>query len=147
MTGIKKIKRDCVKERVKRVIALVADGMGCANARKKVGIGNSKFYEIVDGDPELKDKYAHAREARGETFIDKIETIEEMVASGEIDPAAARVIIDAQKWKASKFYPKMYGDKQQVDMTVQSFDLFTKAVEERAKQYEDQSKDVKRNGT
>lgn len=136
-------KRDTTKERAKRVIALIADGMGCASARRKVGIGNSKFYEVVSGDAELRDKYARAKEARTETFIDRIEAIEDLVSAGNIDPAAAKVIIDAEKWKAAKFYPKMFGDKQQVDMTVQSFDLFTKAVEERAKQYEDQSKDVK----
>jgi hypothetical protein len=32
---------------------------------------------------------------------------------GKYDPSTARVLIDTLKWKAAKYYPKMYGDKVQ----------------------------------
>ena len=31
----------------------------------------------------------------------------------EIDPASANVLIQTLKWKAAKYYPKMFGDKVQ----------------------------------
>jgi hypothetical protein len=137
----KVVRKETPLERAKKVIALIADGMSYRQAREEQNIGNSKFFELLESDAQLKEQYARAREKRGETFIDKIEDIEAMLIAGQIDPAAARVLIDAEKWKAAKFYPKMYGDKQQVDVNVTNFSLFEKAAEERAKIYENQSKD------
>jgi hypothetical protein len=31
--------------------------------------------------------------------------------NGLYDPATARLLIDTLKWKAGKYYPKMFGDK------------------------------------
>ena len=33
---------------------------------------------------------------------------------GRYDGSVARVLIDTLKWKASKYYPKMFGDKLDV---------------------------------
>ena len=54
--------------------------------------------------------------------------------AGEIDSATANVLINTEKWKASKFYPKMYGDRQQTQFVddkgngINPFDAFYKAV-------------------
>ena len=60
------------------------------------------------------DKYARAREDQADYKADEIEDIANRVLTGEINPNAARVAIDAKKWTASKLRPKRYGDKLDV---------------------------------
>lgn len=57
-------------------------------------------------------EYARAREAQAEVMDDKI-----LTAAGKAkdDPQAARVEIEAYKWRAAKLAPKRYGDK--IDVT------------------------------
>lgn len=57
-------------------------------------------------------EYARAREAQAEFMDDLILTTAEK--AGE-DPQAARVKVDAYKWRAAKLAPKRYGDK--IDVT------------------------------
>jgi len=52
-------------------------------------------------------EYARAREAQAEVMDDKIMTTAEVAGD---DPAAARVKIDAYKWRAAKLAPKRFGD-------------------------------------
>jgi hypothetical protein len=63
-------------------------------------------------DDDFGTEYARAREAQAEVMDDKI-----LTAAGEAkaDPQAARVQIDAYKWRAAKLAPKRYGDK--IDVT------------------------------
>jgi hypothetical protein len=62
-------------------------------------------------DKELADNYARARALRADARADRIDEITTMIINGELDPQAARVIIDAEKWLAGKEQPKKYGDK------------------------------------
>ncbi|CAN7308035.1 hypothetical protein LJR164_001622 [Phenylobacterium sp. LjRoot164] len=56
-------------------------------------------------------QYVHAREVQADTDADDIGDIGRRTLSGEYDPQAARVAIDALKWSAGKRAPKKYGDK------------------------------------
>ena len=47
----------------------------------------------------------------------KLDEINRRVLNGEIDPQAARLVSDNFKWTAARLLPKVYGDKQQVDVT------------------------------
>ena len=40
-----------------------------------------------------------------------MESVYDKVKSGEIDASTGRLLIDTLKWKAAKYYPKMFGDK------------------------------------
>jgi hypothetical protein len=60
-------------------------------------------------------RYARARRMQADRFFDKISAIREDVERGQLDPNAARVIIDALKWQACKLEPQRYGDKIQVE--------------------------------
>lgn len=65
-----------------------------------------------DGNLAFRAKYARAREAQGDMMDDKIlSTADECTSE---NAAAARVKIDAYKWRASKLRPKVYGDSVQV---------------------------------
>lgn len=64
---------------------------------------------------ELFDLYVNAMQDKAESEIENIDNAIQDLRQGEIDPSTANVIIQTSKWKASKFYPKMFGEK--VDVT------------------------------
>lgn len=66
-------------------------------------------------DEDFSAQYARAREARADERSEFIDEITEEVRSGKLDPNAARVIIDAEKWQAGKENSKRYGDKLNLD--------------------------------
>ena len=76
----------------------------------------SDVYKWLIETPKFSEMYARARETRADSRADRIDEIVGMVVSGELDPNAARVAIDAEKWLAGKEQPKRYGDK--IDHTV-----------------------------
>jgi hypothetical protein len=59
--------------------------------------------------PDFRAKYARAREAQADVMDEKILEVAE--ACTNENAQAARVKIDAYKWRASKLAPKKYGDK------------------------------------
>jgi hypothetical protein len=56
---------------------------------------------------EFSQRYVRAREAQAEVMDDKILKAADKAKE---DPQAARVQIDAYKWRAAKLAPKKYGD-------------------------------------
>jgi hypothetical protein len=67
--------------------------------------------------PEFAESYAAAREDSADHDADKISDVSDRVLKGLVDPAAARVAIDAYKWCAGRRRPKRYGDKIEIDQT------------------------------
>jgi hypothetical protein len=59
-------------------------------------------------------QYGRAREAQGDTHFERVVSIVDKVERAELDPAQARVMVDALKWTAGKLRPKVYGDKLDV---------------------------------
>ena len=80
--------------------------------------------------PELHEKYVQAQEGRAILHAHKIEDMLDKVESGEMDFNIARVSIDARKWLATKYYPRMFGERQQLE--VKTLDV-TKAYVEQLK--------------
>ena len=54
----------------------------------------------------------------------------DLLEAGEMDSDIARVSIDARKWLATKYYPRMFGERQQLE--VKTLDV-TKAYVEQLK--------------
>ena len=67
---------------------------------------------------EFATKCAGAREQQADYMDDKILDVAERCERGEIEPNAAKVSISAYQWRASKLKPKVYGDKQIVDVNI-----------------------------
>jgi hypothetical protein len=63
-------------------------------------------------------KYARAIEARAMAHADEISDLTRRVVLGEVPPDVARVALDGLKWTASRLLPKIYGDRQSVDVAV-----------------------------
>jgi hypothetical protein len=83
----------------------------------------SLFYAMMAQDPELRQAYEKATQDRADKLVDEILSIadEEMPEGLEGASASAwvqrkRMQVDARKWIAAKFRPKLYGDR--VDFTV-----------------------------
>ena len=67
---------------------------------------------VVDGrHPEFSEQYTKAREAQGYFYADAILEVAEQTIRGDVEPAAARVVIDAYKWNAERNASKAYGTK------------------------------------
>lgn len=64
-------------------------------------------YNWISEKQDFSERYARAREVQAE-YMDNL--ILEAAAKAKEDPQAARVQIDAYKWRASKLAPKKYGD-------------------------------------
>ncbi len=60
---------------------------------------------------ELFNLYTRSIQDKAEMLIFEINQTMQDVRTGTLDASQGRLIIDTYKWMASKFYPKMFGDK------------------------------------
>jgi hypothetical protein len=74
----------------------------------------------LNSEPEFAMCYSLAMENRGQVYADKISELVERVVTGDIDPNAARVAIDALKWTSSKLAPKRFGDIHRMEVKHES---------------------------
>ncbi len=65
---------------------------------------------------QFRSEYARAREESAHASADLVKSYADRTASGTMKPDAARVAIDAEKWIAGKRKPKVYGDRQILDL-------------------------------
>lgn len=94
---------------------LVAEGQNLFRIGKLNGFPPRwKIYEWFRENPDFADNYARAREDRADWRAARIDDITAKLLDAAIDPGAARVAIDAEKWQAGKEKPKVYGDKQEI---------------------------------
>jgi hypothetical protein len=63
---------------------------------------------------ELLNLYVNSIQDKGESVDSKIDEIWEGCRVGLYDASTANVLIQTLKWKASKYYPKMFGDKTDI---------------------------------
>lgn len=64
---------------------------------------------------ELRTLYVNSQQDKGIALENEIDDTMKLVKEGTIDASTANVIIQTLKWKMAKFYPKMFGDKIEVD--------------------------------
>jgi len=66
---------------------------------------------------ELFNLYVKAIQDKGDSVDAQIDEVWQECRRGEIDASTANVLIQTLKWKAAKYYPKMFGDNKNVDLT------------------------------
>lgn len=103
---------------------------GLVTICKSKNINAKTFYDWINDDEALRNKYACARELQAEYLADQIIEIADHTAKDTIhvDNEAggydmpnhewinrSKLRVDARKWKASKLAPKKFGDK--IDVT------------------------------
>ena len=101
-------------EQVRKVLELVEGGMSENAACKEAGINRATFRAAALR-VSAGDHYARALEALAADQVEKAEQVIEDMRAGVIDAQQARVELDVRKWFASKFLPKRYGDKAEVE--------------------------------
>ena len=98
-------------EQINAVLALICEGKSTVSACKSVGIARVTFLDNVDAD-----KYARAREANADRQFEEMDDLEQKALDGDIDPATFRAVMDSRKWRLARMRPRVYGDKQTVDV-------------------------------
>jgi hypothetical protein len=92
---------------------LIATGRSIKETCKIAGISDTQHYAWIAALPAYEQAVRRARAIVVEARVDKMaETARE-----EPDVNRARLIIDTDKWLASKLAPKVYGDK--LDLTIE----------------------------
>lgn len=66
---------------------------------------------------ELQALYINSVQDKSEAVLLEIDEIAEELRRGDIDASTANVLTQTLKWKAAKFYPKMFGDRQHIEQT------------------------------
>ncbi len=108
--------REEILPKIDVILDAIADGTSLRKACSNAEVAPSSFIKAVTEDKELFEHYARARKAQAEWLFDSIGMIEDGTLAGKIDPQAAKVVIEARKWRLAKLHPKEYGEKKQVDM-------------------------------
>lgn len=92
------------------IIRLFEEGGTYRSVAKEMGIHPENIRQMIR-DPRRALFYAHyvrAREEQAHAYADEIVDVSR---DKEVDPATARMRVDALKWIAGKRKPKVYGDK------------------------------------
>jgi len=74
------------------------------------------FYQMKNRHQDVQSRYNAAIEARATAIDDRIDEVLEGVRNGDIDYQAGRLEIDTQKWRMAKFFPRLYGDNQKLEV-------------------------------
>ena len=99
-------------DQIDAALLMVSDGQSLRYAARELGIPTTSLYVAVSS--RQPEQYARAREAAAELDADQVKEVAESALAGRVDPAAARVAIDALKWTAGKRSPRKFGDKLQL---------------------------------
>ena len=78
------------------------------------------LYKWLNTHDDLFNDYARARTARADARADRIDSYVLEVKEGKLDPQAARVMIDAEKWQAGKENSARYGDKLELNGSLET---------------------------
>lgn len=125
------------EQKIETVLGLMSTGgaQSCYKACQSAGVAIGTFYEWVNSDAALAERYARARESLIEHIAAETIAIADepaaLLPTGAIDSAAVqkqRLQIDTRKWLLSKLAPKKYGEKIEVSGDAEN-PLAIKAIE------------------
>lgn len=97
-----------------KVIDQMFDNHSLRQSLSIVGLDTETFYKCLKSDLALHERYAQARTATADM---EAEIVVDIAKDENIDPQRARNINDAIRWKASKYNPKVYGEKLDLNVT------------------------------
>jgi hypothetical protein len=97
------------------IIERLADGLTLKQSCKKSKRGYANVVKRIGENPDLKKLHAHARE---EYVRSRVQDMHDIAKNTRIDPARARLMMDAIKWEAARVLPKEYGDRVQQEVII-----------------------------
>lgn len=106
-------------ELCQEVCNLVADGMNVKAALKTKDEypDFSTWCRWKRENAELYNLYINSINDKAESIDEEIDEIQQDLKDEKLTPSAANVLIQTLKWKAAKYYPKMFGDRVDHDIT------------------------------
>lgn len=100
-------------ELAERILDQLADGRSIVEICRAVDMPSARtVHQWAADNPDFSQNYARAREVQAE-FMDQL--VMDVAEKAGDDPQAAKVKIDAYKWRAAHLAPKKYGSK--LDLT------------------------------
>lgn len=95
-----------------KIALLASEGLNHAQIASRLGLTSANALScLMYKNPDILDKLSRARPAQAELLLNKTQEIAEKTIRGEIPSDAARVFIAHAQWRASRYNPKVYGDK------------------------------------
>lgn len=105
-------------ELAEEICALIANGSTMQKISKIEGMPEGETMRRWQKEnPSFHAMYSLAREMRADARSDRIDDYAAMLMAGNLMPDVARVLIDTEKWQASKENFRRYGDKQAIEQT------------------------------
>lgn len=100
---------------VKQICLRLSEGEKLPTILAEDGMpSRATFFNWKRDNKEFLDLYVNVQQDKGELFIEEIDNTIEELKKGKLDASQANVIVQTLKWKAAKFYPKMYGEKTEL---------------------------------
>lgn len=100
---------------IEEVIARLADGLTLKQSCKKSKLSYTNIVRRIGDDPALKQLHARARE---EYVRSRVQDMHDIAKNPKIEPARARLMMDAIKWEAARVLPKEFGDRVQQEVII-----------------------------
>jgi len=105
------------EEQFGTIFTKVAEGKSLSSALRDERSSFGVFYNELDVNEPLRERYARARIHQAEASQCKIMDAAQDCLDGLVEPNAARVAIDALKWNAARLHPAIYGDSLKQEIT------------------------------
>jgi hypothetical protein len=111
------------QETADRILELMRTPMSLRRACLAVGINHTTVMNWRRDNEDFANQYMKTRLDQVEAYVDEVIDISDQATPEDFQ--VARLRTDKRQWYASKVAPKLYGDKLQVDQTVQgSLEMF-----------------------
>lgn len=96
---------------IQKALALISDGNSVRWSCIEAGIDKATFLRNVDAN-----QYARARDACADAQFEDMADLEQDCLNEKLKPDVFRVVMDSRKWRLARMRPRVYGDKQSVDV-------------------------------
>lgn len=88
------------------------------------------FFSWLRDDPQLRDDYFLARQFQVHVLVDEIVRLSlDKNIDNKFELNRRKLAVDTVKWLAKSLMPKVYGDKVESSVTVNSHEFFIKQIE------------------
>jgi len=92
--------------------------------------GWTTVWRKITSDPDFEQRYRTALSSRGMVYADMLDDLDKKLLSGMITESAHRTLSDNIKWRSARMTPKVYGDKQQIDVTASPGGEYLQALQQ-----------------
>jgi hypothetical protein len=107
-----KYSEDEKKQVLNDVFNHISNGNSLHKSLQLFKLSSDVFYNWIDEDSSLSQRYARAHEKRADALFDKSIDMAETIP----DVNRARLVVDTLKWVAGKLNPQKYSDKQNINI-------------------------------